>query len=236
VLFRSGSSHWPSGYGVCSFTYIVGLSNVGGGGGGGVVTSAATYYTYNVTSSQACVYYLSQSNQVVFNSELAYYYDKNGITFNSNSDPAFTASLLDNVLLPFALNTGDKISFYDSASRLGWNEKFEYSIKSVSITGSGLTGSRLLVETDRSINIALFSSGSLIPTESLTGAPWRSCRYIVWKHVPDETNVMLRYNPKDSSIVEEGLLFPQYISKEVKANSGNTVKALRSQNLLPPSP
>lgn len=229
------STHWPSGQGVCSFTFIESLSTAGGGGPGTVV-SAETYYTTNVTSSQTCVYYMSQSNQLVFNSELAHYYNTFGLTFNSTSDPAWTASLLDPVILPFTINTGDRISFYDSASRLGWDEKFEYIVKNVNVTGSGVTGSRLLVEIDRSANLALFESSSIIPIDSLTGAPYKACRYIVWKHVPDETNVMLRFNPKDSTIVEEGLLFPQYISEEVKANSGNTIKALRSQNLLPPSP
>jgi hypothetical protein len=50
--------------------------------------------------------------------------------------------------------------------------------------------------------------------------------------VPDETNIMLRYNPKDQSIVENGLLFPQYIDPTVRENSGNVVKALKQQNLI----
>ena len=43
---------------------------------------------------------------------------------------------------------------------------------------------------------------------------------------------MLRYNPKDASIVENGLLFPQYIDPTVRENSGNVVKALKQQNLI----
>jgi len=230
----ASSTYWPTAISE-GYVYIQGIISRGGGGGTGGGSSTLTYYTPFITSSQPCLYFISESNQVVFNSELAYYYS-NGITFDSFSDPAFTASLLDNVLLPFTLNTGDRISFYDSASRLGWNENFEYTIKNVIFTGSGVTGSRIYSELDRPVNLALFSSGSTVPTESFSGARWRACRYIVWKHVPDETNVMLRYNPKDSSIVEEGLLFPQYISEEVKTNSGNTVKSLRAQNLLPPSP
>jgi hypothetical protein len=228
----TSAANWPSGIDEGQDHYVDGVSQRVAGGG----SSASTYYTTAVTSSQACVYYLSQSNQIVFNSELAYYYTRNGIIFDSTSDPAWTSSLLDTAILPFTLNSGDRVSFYDSASRLGWDERFEYIIKNVSITGSGLTGSRLLVETNEPINLALFQSSSLIPIDSITGAPYRACRYIVWKHVPDETNVMIRYNPKDSTIVEEGLLFPQYISKEVKENAGNTVKALRAQNLLPPNP
>ena len=123
---------------------------------------------------------------------------------------------------------------YDSASRLAWDERFEYVVKNTSVTGSGVSGSRLLVELDRPANLALFVSASTVPTESLTGARYRTCRYIVWKHIPDETNVMLRYNPKDSTIVENGILFPQYIDPLVRDNSGNVIKALKQQNLIDP--
>jgi hypothetical protein len=46
---------------------------------------------------------------------------------------------------------------------------------------------------------------------------------------------MLRYNPKDSDLLENGLLFPQYLDSAVKENAGNTVKALRQQNLINPN-
>jgi hypothetical protein len=78
----------------------------------------------------------------------------------------------------------------------------------------------------------MVSSGSTVPVDQTTNSPYRVCRYVVFKHVPDETNVMLRYNPKDSTLVEEGLLFPQYIDEKVKDNAGNTVKSLRQQNLI----
>ncbi len=188
------------------------------GGGGGENVPSFTYYTSFVTSSQVCLYYISESNQVIFNSDLAYYYSR-GLTFQSTSDLAWTSSILDPVILPFTLNVGDKISFYDSASRLGWNEAFEYTIKNVVFTGSGETGSRIYTELDRPVNLALFNSGSG-NVDAFSSAPWRACRYVVWKHIPDETNVMLRYNPKDASIVENGLLFPQYIDPTVRENSG----------------
>ena len=91
-----------------------------------------------------------------------------------------------------------------------------------------------MVELDRGLNFSLLSSGSTVPTESITRTPWRACRYVVWKHVPDETNVILRYNPKDSTIVENGLLLPQYIDEAVRDNAGNTVKALKQQNIIDP--
>jgi hypothetical protein len=43
---------------------------------------------------------------------------------------------------------------------------------------------------------------------------------------------MLRYNPKDATLIEEGLLFPQYLDLPVKDTAGNTVKSLKQQNLL----
>jgi hypothetical protein len=221
----------PPGISDCA-NYISSVEAVSGGGG--TATPAFEYYTSQVTSSQPCLYYISESNKLVFNSTIAYFYNTNGITFNSTSDTAWTSSLLDDVILPFTLDVGDRISLYDSSSRLGWNEKFEYIVKNTSITGSGITGSRLLVELDRSANLTSFVSASTVPTESLTGAPYRACRYIVWKHIPDETNVMLRYNPKDSTILENGILFPQYIDPLVRNNSGNVIKALKQQNLIDP--
>jgi hypothetical protein len=85
---------------------------------------------------------------------------------------------------------------------------------------------------DGGINLALFFSGSSTPTESISGAPFRTCRYVIWKHVPDETNVMLKYNPKSPTLVENGLLLPQYIDPVVRDNSGNVIKALKQQNLI----
>ena len=228
--YFSAPSHWPTvSVPNCAVT-ITGFTTSGTGGGGGAGSSTSTYYTSFVTSSQTCLYYISESNQLVFNSELAYYYT-NGITYQSISDPAWTASILDPVILPFTLNVGDRISFYNSASRLGWNERFEYVIKNVIFTGSGEIDSRIYTELDRPVNLALFTSGS-VATESFSRSPWRACRYVVWKHVPDETNIMLRYNPKDQSIVENGLLFPQYIDPTIRENSGNVVKALKQQNLI----
>jgi hypothetical protein len=226
-------THWPP-FSVpnCPIS-ITSVAQVGGGGGGDAGGSnTLTYYTSFVTSSQPCLYYISESNQVVFNSELAYYYSKEP-TFQSTSDPAWTGSILDPVILPFTLNIGDRISFYDSASRLAWDERFEYTIKNITFTGSGITGSRIYTELDRPVNLALFNSGSG-NIDAFSNAPWRSCRYIVWKHIPDETNVMLRYNPKDSSIVENGILFPQYIDPLVRENSGNVIKALKQQNIIDP--
>lgn len=231
-----GSMYWPSGVTSCT-NYVQGIAQMGGGGGGGGGgSSQSTIYITNVTASQSCLYFMSESNQFVLDPVISYYMQPYGpgITYNSISDTAWASSSLEPVIIPFTLGIGDKISLYDTSSALGWDERFEYTVKKVSQTGSlgNISGSRVLVEVDQTVNLALFSTGSFY--DFVTNAPWRGCRYIIWKHIPDETNVILRYNPKDARIVEEGLLFPQYISEEVKLNSGNTIKALRAQNLLPP--
>ena len=231
-------AHWPSISECSGYQPNCGISinNITGGtGGGGGGSSTFTYYTTEVSSSEACVYFLSQSNELVFNCTMSYYYNSavGPITFQSTSDPAWPGSSLPPVILPFTLQTGDRVSLYNTSS-LGWDELFEYTIKSVRQTGSlnEVTASVLLVELDKPVNLALFTSGSGVPVESITGAQFKTCRYIVWKHVPDETNVMLRYNPKDQSIVENGLLYPQYIDPIVRDNSGNVIKALKQQNLI----
>lgn len=237
-------AHWPYLSGLCGTTLypncgitINSITAGGSGGSGGGVTGSNEfiYYTTEISSSQACLYFLSQSNEIIFNATMSYYYNSalGPLTFQSTSDPYWSGSTLPPVILPFTLQTGDRVSFYNSSS-LGWDELFEYVIKSVRQSGSlnSPTGSVLLAELDKPVNLALFTSGSSVPTESITGAQFKACRYIVWKHVPDETNVMLRYNPKDQSIVENGLLFPQYIDPLVRDNSGNVVKALKQQNFI----
>ena len=227
-------THWPP-TGVTKTCGLDVLSVSGGstGGGGSTITFESTFLESQVTGSP-CLYYLSESQEVVFNSTLGYHFT-NPVTFNSTSDPSWPTQTLERVVIPFSLSSGDKISFYDTGS-LGWSENSEYTIKNAYVTGSGVTGSRLIAQLDRSLNAAVLSSGSSVPVDSFTGSPFRVCRYIVWKHIPDETNVILRFNPVSPTLTEEGLLFPQYISETVKLNSGNVIKALRSQNLLPPTP
>jgi hypothetical protein len=231
-------THWPpfSVYPSISRTCALSVvSLTGGGGGGGETTFESTFLISEATGSP-CIYYLSESKQLAFtNLGLGYYY-YNPLTFDSTSDSSWSTSELERVVVPFSLTTGDKLSVYNGSSTPEWDEKWEYTVVSSYVSGSGETGSILFAQLDSSINAALLSSGSGTPIDPFTGSPYRLCRYVIWKHVPDETNVMLRYNPKDPRIIEEGLLFPQYISKEVKLNAGNTIKALRGQNLLPPQP
>lgn len=193
------------------------------------------YYINYVTSSQTGLYYMTSSNQIVI--KLSDQFGTQDVVesynpiFSSSSDPVFDTSTLSRAVTPFYLEPGDRIAFYNSAS-LGWDERFEFSIKSVTFTGSSnATESRILAELDRRPPLNLFTLTSKEPY-SVTNANYSSSLYIVYKHIPDETNVIVRYDPKDSNIIEEGLLYPQYMSLSLKAKSGNIVKALRGQNLI----
>jgi hypothetical protein len=225
----AGGAHWPSGVGTsCNIS----INTITVDAPSGEPTPGYSYYTSFVTSSQNCLYYLTQSNQFVVDRAVSNYVVSNfEPVFQSTSDNPWPASKLERVVLPLSFNIGDRLSL--TTSSLGWDEKYEYTVKTVSLTGSGNNLSYLL-EMDPLVNLALLTSS--LSTDPITGANLRSCRYIYWKHVADETNIMLRYNPKDSSIVEEGLLFPQYISTTVKEESGNIIKSLRAQNSLPPFP
>lgn len=225
----AGGDHWPPGFSTNCALSITSVSPPTGS-----TTSAdSTYYTTEFSSSQCCIYYLTASNEIVFNSTMSYYYDNPPI-FRSDSDSSWLGSGLDPVILPFQLEIGDRVSFFNS-NQLGWDERFEYLIKSgPRYIGNNqvITGSVIAFELDRSVNLALLSSGSSVPVENISGAPYRSCKYIVWKHVPDETNVILSYNPKDPTLVENGILFPEYIDRTVRDNAGNVIKALKQQNLI----
>lgn len=236
-----GGVFWPSSVECCETTIISVVGGNGASGDSGDGSSKFTFYQTNFTSSLTCLYFRSESNEILFNTTMSYYYSSNyaPIYFSSSSDIDWATSGLPPAILPFQLSSGDRISLYNSQS-LGWDERFEYVIKSgpryigenppTNVTSSVMAFE--LVAPSEGINLALFSSGSNIPTESFSGTPFRSCRFIIWKHVPDETNVMLRYNPKSPTLVETGLLMPQYIDPTVRDNSGNVIKALKQQNLI----
>jgi hypothetical protein len=190
--------------------------------------------TLTFSTNQTCLYYLTESNRIMFNPTMSYQVlSDNEPIYDSYSDPYFSTSTLERVVQPFSISKGDKISFYNSGA-LGWDESYEYTVRDVTTTGS-VNGAvtkdtRILATLDKAVNGNLLSSNATI--DPMTNSKVQICRYIVWKHLPDETNVILKYNPKDSTLVENGLLFPQYIDEPVRKNAGNTIKALKAQNLI----
>jgi hypothetical protein len=186
---------------------------------------SVTYYTSVLSDPQPCLYYLTSSQQLVFSNIIATYYGKIDFTFNSYSDPAYTSSLFQSVNTPFNINLGDQVHFYTSS--LGWSEKEEYVIAYSYVSGSG-TNARLYAKLNRGLNLNLLSQATV---DVGSNSDLKACRFIVLKHVPDETNLILRYAPT-TNILQDGLVFPQYIEQPVKDNSGNVIKSLKSQNLI----
>ncbi len=127
---------------------------------------------------------------------------------------------MDDVVFPFTIDYGDMIKL--SSSLGGWVEEEEYRVLNTYASESAGTY-YWYAKLDRNVNL-----------KSLDGAtayPATASRYIVQRHIPDETNVILRYNPSNQ-ISQDGILFPQDIQPEVRDNAGNVVKALKQQNLL----
>ena len=120
-------------------------------------------------------------------------------------------------------------SFYSSS--LGWSEKEEYRIVTTFFSGSdgsSVTNRRLYAVLDKSINQNVLTT---IP-DQITRVDGTVCKYIAARHIPDETNLILRYNPIAPDLVENGVVYPQYISEAVRKNAGNVIKSLKSQGLI----
>jgi hypothetical protein len=202
------------------------LTAIGSGSGGITTTTSTTYYTTTVTSSisQSCFYALTSSNTIAFAGAVAQYYNYS-LVYSSSSDPDWSASLMEPVAIPFTVDIGDEIHIYNS--QVGWYESEEYFIAGKSFIGTG-TGSRLLITLDRPIN-----QESLRPVtaDPIYGWSTGSCRYIVVKKIPDETNIIVRYDPK-TDITQEGTLYPQYIEPALRTAAGDIIQSLKSDNLI----
>jgi hypothetical protein len=214
--------------------------------GSGIVASSGSSisYTSQTSTTQTCLYYSTSSNQIViklsdYDNQLSTedIYTNNQPIFDSNSDSTWKTSNLvglegnlERVVYPFNLQPGDKISLYNSAS-LGWSDKFELTVKSIGFAGIPTSASsRLVVDLLETPGLNLFTQSA--SPDSTTLANFKACKYVIWKRVPDETNIVLKYNPKNSTLVEEGLLYPQYIDQDLRIKSGDIIKSLKSQNLI----
>jgi len=132
-----------------------------------------------------------------------------------------TQSGLDIPVFPLELKPMDLIRLYNTAS--AWSsQNSEYRIKEIiEYNTSSIDYIKLVL--NRSLNPADISGSAI---------PGRIYKYIILKRLEDETAVTFNYDlPKP--IPNDGLLFPQYIGDGVKEGSGNVIKALKQQNLLP---
>jgi hypothetical protein len=139
---------------------------------------------------------------------------------------------METPVFPFELKNGDMVKFRDQINtfqytdeELYWPESEEYRVVSTDFTFDANNNRRVVVYLNRALNPGITNAFSFSPTGSAISY------YIFNKHIPDETNVILRYNPK-ANITQDGMLFPEYIEKETKDASGNTIKSLKDQNLI----
>jgi hypothetical protein len=172
--------------------------------------STTTSYITKVTDPVGSLYIENSGRNIRFTNVQSQYY--------GNFIQSGSYNSMDDVVFPFTVDYGDMIKF--SSSLGGWVEEEEYRVISASYDTVGSYWSALV---DRKVN--------LLSLDGATGYPATASKYIVQKHLPDETNVILRYNPSDT-ITQDGLLFPQNIDPVVRDNAGNVVKSLKQQNLL----
>jgi hypothetical protein len=127
---------------------------------------------------------------------------------------------LETPVFPFTVEKGDMIRLYNKQSQTFGREDEFRVISAYQAQEAGTT--YYYVNIDRGISLNNIDS---------TSFPSFVSRYIVLKHIPDETNLILNYT-SSTNIPQDGLVFPQYINPLVRRNSGNLVKALKQQNLI----
>jgi len=136
---------------------------------------------------------------------------------------------IDTPVKVFSLNQMDLIRLKNNNSSWGSYNESEYRVVEVSGPDyyTDITGA-----TPGNIPFYKFTLDRTLNTgDTNSGVPGYISNYIVLKRSPDETNLILAFSGS-SNIVNDGLIFPQYIDPVVRENSGNVVKALKQQNLI----
>ena len=185
------------------------------GGGGGSTTSYNIYSTGSIDLSPSWTYNSGSStaNVVRLSATQSLYYDTPQI-IQSGSYPG-----IEQAVFPFQLKINDLIRLYNyTSSILDRNDEYRVVNTFVEVSGSD-NFPYVNVTLDRAISPSNYTNGYAIP------------RYIVLKHIPDETNLILDFNAA-YDIPTDGLVYPQYLREVVKENSGNVIKSLKQQNLI----
>ena len=191
-----------------------------------------TDYTTVASETEPCLF-LSSTDRPEYSNRLIRFsetvskavYSNIEIIFSGSSDPGKAGTNIEDVVIPFSLGPGDGIHFYTAS--IGWSEKEEYRVVTTYFSGSDVNR-RLYAVVDRPVNRNVLHDPGVTGFDELA----KLCRFIVAKHLPDETNLILRYNPIKPEFVEEGIVYPQYILKEVRDKAGNVIKSLKSQGLI----
>jgi hypothetical protein len=216
----SGSGLWDA-----SHTYSSSiLSEVAYNPAGGTTTT--TTYSSSITDNDSRWVVSASVNGdhiIRLSATQSLYYG--GFTFSSAS------SGIETPISAFSLNQMDLIRLYNLTSSWGNYNQSEYRVKSVSYGTTDPTGTfptesissyYWFVTLDRNINANETAANTI---------PGYISRYIVLKRSPDETNLIFAFSGS-SNIINDGLVFPKYISQAVRDNSGNVVKSLKQQNLI----
>ena len=130
---------------------------------------------------------------------------------------------LETPVFPLSLEKGDMLRFFNSSSRTFGREDEFRVVSAYQEREAGVT--YYYVTLDRGLSL------NNIDNSASAGFPSFISNYIALKHIPDETNLILDYT-SSANILQDGLIFPQYINPLVRTNSGNLIKALKQQNLI----
>ena len=116
-----------------------------------------------------------------------------------------------------------------------WGRTGEYTINEVNTSYNGFVSFTV----DRDVNYSDTKDFGVAMQDAYENGPSPTYgsgsvieSYVILKLIPDETNIILDFN-STSNIQSDGILFPKYIDEAVKLNSGNIIKSLTQQNLLP---
>lgn len=147
---------------------------------------------------------------------------------------------IESPVFPIEFGFGDMIKLKDQKSYANkssadpeknfWPESLEYRVVSVEQVLDNSGSLRIQLNLDKPIDLGS-TDNVLKSTESERSFPSPISYFIFNKHVPDETNVIIRYDPK-SNITQDGILYPQYLPEKIRQEAGNTIKSLKSQNLI----
>ena len=146
---------------------------------------------------------------------------------------------METSVFPISFQKGDMIKLKDQLAYSAkqpsqpekdfWPESEEYRVVNTQIVTDNNNERRVELQLDRPLNKSTVDNYNV--GASVSPFPSAISYFIMNKHVPDETNVILRYAPT-SNITQDGILYPEYISETAKQQAGNTIKSLKSQNLI----
>jgi hypothetical protein len=184
---------------------------------GGTVTSKETIFFNSVSesASNARWYAINNTTLRISPAQSQYY---GSLTFGGPFIPG-----LETPVFPLSFEKGDMLRFFNSSSRTFGREDEFRVVSAYQEQEAGVT--YYYVTLDRGLSL------NNIDNPASTGFPSFISNYIALKHIPDETNLILDYT-SSANILQDGLIFPQYINPLVRRNSGNIVKALKQQNLI----